>query len=121
MRIPVRHGIRKITYGKGKRIEGQFSTDLQALQNRRLIKSFRKSEWHGELDRQGIDAVAIRKDGVEIKLNVTTTNLKTISRHERTNRELGRAGILIWPHDEQLDREARLQNLLKAINEFEAT
>jgi hypothetical protein len=121
VRVPIRRRFRKTTYGKGKRIEEQFSVDLQALKNRGLIADFRKSEWHGELDKQGIDAVAIRGDGVEVKLNVTTMNLKTISRHKRVNRELGRVGILIWPYDERLDGEVRLQNLFNVINEFQPT
>lgn len=118
MKIPVHRRPKKATYGKGKRIEGQFATDLQALKNRKLIQDFRKSKWHGELDMSGVDALVTRLDGVEIKINVTTTNKKTVKRHGDTNKRLGRTGIFIWSYDENLNRELRLQNLWRAINKF---
>lgn len=109
---------RKRAFEKGKRIEAQFASDLQALLSRKKIKNYWKSEWHGELDKSGVDALVTRLDGIEIKINVTTTNKKTVKRHRDINRKLGRTGILIWSHDENLDKELRLQNLWRAINKF---
>lgn len=119
MKIRTLHQIRRRrVLGKGQRIEAQFTSDLQTLLSRKKIKNYWKSEWHGELDMSGVDALVTRSDGIEIKINVTTTNKKTVKRHKDTNKKLGRTGILIWSHDENLDRELRLRNLWRAINKF---
>jgi hypothetical protein len=118
LKILTLHQIRRRALEKGERIEARFTGDLQILLSRKKIKNYWKSEWHGELDKSGVDALVTRRDGIEIKINVTTTNRKTVKRHRNINKKLGRAGILIWSHDENLDRELRLRNLLRAINEF---
>ena len=118
MKIRTLRQLKRRALEKGKRIEAQFTGDLQTLFSRKKIKNYWKSKWHGELDKSGVDALVTRRDGTEIKVNVTTTNRKTVKRHRDINKKLGRTGILIWSHDEKPDRELRLRNLLRAVNGF---
>lgn len=107
--------------GIGKLREEELEIDLSYLLQLGKIRAFRKSKWHGELDRQGVDTIVTRLDGTDIRVNVTTTNLRTVERHKETNRKLERSAILIWPLDLYRKRELRAADLLKTIEEFRPT
>lgn len=104
--------------GIGKRRESWFFDDLRSLKKKGLITDFKRSGWHSELDYRGIDAIVIRTDGVEVEVNVTSINQKTIEHHMKRNKELRRGEILIWGHDQSLSSDSRTQSLLEAINKF---